>query len=1563
MEEENLVNSSPMPGKGQAPKKMSDTEIFNLVHSNTKRPSQNFFKGQTNNVYYNTGFGKSKYDKDFNFETEFNEYDPQGSLNEHRAQSQPWQDKAALGIARAATKAATEVFKLPGVVGGLIASVTPLAEDNHRLDMAFNNSWIKALDSINESINTEALPVYVKKSVKDGDIWDNLSSVDFWATDGADGVGFIAAMMVPGVAFEYAALGGKLINGAAKAAKFTKMAESTEGALSALKGLGITGKSVDAGLAVTGNTVFEAGAEAKGVGDSMDRQRDDKINKYISSGMSKEQAELKFNSENPNYTEQRAIAMRDNFLFNAAVLVGPNAIMHKAIWGKAGKTYELAAEKGKEALLKRIGKSAERVGEAFLSEGAWEEGLQTTSENYFSNKGMKGELGNGLQKNDLGDFAKIYIQMALSTEGQKAMVLGGLLGGVMTSYQGRKGDVENIKQTNSVINHINERFNSFNTKFDEEIYKKDKNGDFIFKKDENGNPTNQREVDPKGVLNVAKSLNYTEQQSALFDLAVTNGDEKVVNQLKQKAIFDLILPSIYNGEMGISVLENKLKEDAKFNEIVENDQFSDDKNSSKQFIKETLDTAKYLQKQNEKFEDFSKDIIDLSGVEHTEEQKTKFIDALNQGYLNVKHNLRQEQISLDKLKDKRANLLEDIGMSKELVTEDELLVNAEKTNPILKKINDNIRESEENISKYNKDIADIWGNKEITKKAFEDFVKEDNEETEELSPESEIGFEDVKEKIKSIESKEDLVKYTKSLDKKYKDNPDIQLDIQDHYKRLDEIEKTQNDIDRIQKLNEDKDKFHDDSLKDDDSNSSKTSNSVDKQIVAEQKTIQSSDIAEVTNDNENIEEDEKSDLNQNTDEIYDDLYEGKNQSSAKIISTNRATGESLPGLESFVKYEKETRDKTSDKVSFDYGDFNENNNNDKKCKLIVDNIINGNIVSTEDVAFLEKYLPIKTSLSNEGTNAYSYIETMGSSSESIVEKETLPLRKAIVSELVKNKGSFKGIEGKVEKQFPGILKLGIQGSNVLELDVFKGMSEKEKIDYFKKNSVYVSNKGVVKYCSTDLEDPNKTMKSSNRGEVFLKIPQINGKMFYLKLNTSKLSNKKAEDILDLIILKSNLLNNKEEMSFDELLDFMEQNDINSLSKEIDLIKRNSDTIDQTLERLINLVVFSQNTNAKTKLILGNDGTLVLGELLHKVNSQIPEWSGQLESYTYTNETLNNLTAEQFNAIRDYLTYKRHNVIITDSGSFTTFSNDEYVKYLLGLEGDYPILTTNAAVNEPTFGGYSNIYLSQSVSNSNKPQVSAEKASAPTVNVENTEDFLDSLEDLYGEDVVETVTVQVKPKEKEDVVDKSENQSTNESKVDQIKSEDKFKSSDTQVMHYNDEDGIRTITEKIIGNLKIDVAEWTEYKGDLIGTGINKSGIKSSITETVYNTNIYKGFEKRTLFFHDGEKRVEFNRVGVGNLQGNEEDYIKEVIENKNLNQLINYISIKENKLIKSENLKEIFEKSNDKDKAKILAITAKQLGMMDKVNPKEIESSFNNLYEALKENKTLQDDIKKICGI
>lgn len=843
-------------------------EAFNAVKN--KKSNSNLGSAMAPKLQgYDTGFGKSKYDETFNWNADANEDDIRDSINENRAQEQSGLGQLGLGVARAATKALTEVAKLPGVVGGIIAA--PFAEEGEGMDTAFNNWWIKGLEGFNDKINTDILPVYTAKAVREGNLADNVFSTAFWATDGADGIGFIAAMMAPGAIFEYAGLGGKLIQGLSnskKLANLTAMSGKAEQAVTALKGLGITGKSIDSGLAVMGNTIFEAGAEAQGVGNDLDAKKD----QFIKDRLSKLLPELKkqYNQNEPEFIQapmnivknpdgttsmrsdglipnpkhvdinklaleqaekefkdQRALAMRNTFVSNVGILLGPNAMMHKAIWGKAGKTFVKETEEGFKGVLKRVNKSGQRFAKATASEGFWEEGSQTTVENMYVNKAMNNKLGKKHWyediDDDVNDFTKEYINTVGSTDGQKAILLGGVFGGGMTSFQGRRADVENRKQTNQVLDGIENQILGFNNTFDEDIYLKETKEDgstgYVYKKDKNGNDTTDREIDNEVVYDIAKKLNFTEQQSQLFDVAVRTGNTKVVETLKQQAIFNMILPAIHNGEMGIQALEQKLNENSKFNEIVERDKTADEKDKAKAFVKDTLETARYLQKQNEKFGDFSKDIITLKNDKATDKQKEEFLNRLNASYLNVKHQLRQDEKSLKDLEEKRNNIFEELGidplydaeaefptakMKNGTITDEELEKRATKTraalnsnNDLLNKTQKEYSEVKNRIEKAKKDVSAIWNGNNINE-SFNQYVERQNKEAEKFSPEKIQEADDLINGIKGTSDKNQLDTLLLPAHKPQPTIDDYEREIE--HKTISEISDSINNDDSIENL-------------------------------------------------------------------------------------------------------------------------------------------------------------------------------------------------------------------------------------------------------------------------------------------------------------------------------------------------------------------------------------------------------------------------------------------------------------------------------------------------------------------------------------------------------------------------------------------------------------------------------------------------------------------------------------------------------------------------------------------------------------------------------------------
>jgi hypothetical protein len=232
-----------------------------------------------------TGFGSSKFDSELNWATDIDQNDIQNSLNEYRSEQQGLgYELSALG-ARATTKTIAEVAKLVGAVGGTITgtieNIEDLAtgEDKHNfLEIAFNNRFNKTIENIHKNLNEEYLPVYVSESVEQGGFLNKIKSPEFWATEGADGLGFMLSMLVPGAAFKGLNLGEKALVSSAKVMNRLGFVKNLEKSVEAVAKLGgKTSSAIDNlnQVAITGlNTYFEAGTEAASAMNSVEEQKD-----------------------------------------------------------------------------------------------------------------------------------------------------------------------------------------------------------------------------------------------------------------------------------------------------------------------------------------------------------------------------------------------------------------------------------------------------------------------------------------------------------------------------------------------------------------------------------------------------------------------------------------------------------------------------------------------------------------------------------------------------------------------------------------------------------------------------------------------------------------------------------------------------------------------------------------------------------------------------------------------------------------------------------------------------------------------------------------------------------------------------------------------------------------------------------------------------------------------------------------------------------------------------------------------------------------------------------------
>lgn len=530
----------------------------------------------------NTGFGKSRYDLEGNIYVE-----DTPDLNEVRAQRQSTIEKLSLGVPRALGKATTELLKTPGYLYGLGEA----ALTDKSIGESLDNKYINTFENLDQSIK-ENLPVYVPKAVKEGNVIKNLGSSSFWATEGADGVGFMISMLLPGQVAKMAKLG-----------RLTELGVNTASRLDSRIGnvklfAKEAGAFTDELTAATTNAALEASSESLDTYHQvLEKTGGDKV--------------------------KAGEAAADVFKGNMALLVVPNLINQYKLFGtfknqakesalnrlfdKSGALLEDAAPLTKAELFKRYGKE---VSSAFLREGAFEEGIQYA----LQKEAIDGEHNNLFDKT-LG-VAEQYLKGLGDTEFQKAVMLGGILGspiGVISAHKEGKaedkvlfGDKDNKGLKDLLKSNFTDRYKNFN-----QIYDTTDDGQLKV------NPSKLEEF-KKNILN--KSVTET-----IKDQAIKNNDKETYNLFKDLEDFKYFLP-YFQTEGGLEVLKQHINTLSEQDKKYQEDALGviDDKNA--------IQTKFELQHKADTFKKIYDNVITESstpGIKYIPDQEQDYKDFTN----------------------------------------------------------------------------------------------------------------------------------------------------------------------------------------------------------------------------------------------------------------------------------------------------------------------------------------------------------------------------------------------------------------------------------------------------------------------------------------------------------------------------------------------------------------------------------------------------------------------------------------------------------------------------------------------------------------------------------------------------------------------------------------------------------------------------------------------------------------------------------------------------------------------------------------------------------------------
>lgn len=658
-------------------------------------------------------------------------------LRERRAQLQSVGNRIIKTVPRIGTKVLSEVAKIPGYVGGLMDWGIGGGFQDDEIGRLVDNAWINSISNAEDYVKNEILPVYTPKEVQEGGLWKNISSASFWAKEGADGVGFLLSMLVPGAALKSAKIGTIGAKGIGKLGKLVKPGFQV--------GAKTAGK-IDDVASVAVNTLFESASEA---GETFDKVK----NQLIEQGWSEEDAKQK--------AGESAVEV---LMGNMVLLLGPNALTQnqlfkafgrtKGINRLVGETGELLTDVSKRTFRQKVPLFGKEMLKSITSEGIIEEGGQFAMSQYAEDKAL-GKADN--YDNYLDAILGTYIKNIGNPDMQKSIFLGGLLGGGMgmvgaynqlqaedralfgdagyspnrfTKLLGKKERKPTEGLVNLLKNNYLNRYQDF-----EQIYKKDAQGNYVL--DEAGD----RQVDPAKLDQFKASLVNNDVNTLIQEAALQKGDQLTFDYLKSIKDLQYMLPYLQQPE-GIDVLTNHINHLADKDLGYIKDVLGDTSGRTTQEIKQDLlDKARRYNKIYNTIED-THDIS--SNVKYKEEDKSTYMD-FSQDLKNAKLKQAFEQdffrTKLKELKSEKASI-ESEGWLDDFLTVEE--------KKKLEKLDKDITLLEESLKESIKISNELYNDKKV-QESYDDYLSEnkelETEEQEKTKEETPDPIEQVKETI------------------------------------------------------------------------------------------------------------------------------------------------------------------------------------------------------------------------------------------------------------------------------------------------------------------------------------------------------------------------------------------------------------------------------------------------------------------------------------------------------------------------------------------------------------------------------------------------------------------------------------------------------------------------------------------------------------------------------------------------------------------------------------------------------------------------------------------------
>lgn len=547
--------------------------------------------------------GESKYDEGLEVGRDFYEEDSrdaerilQDTLSEHRAQSQSGGMKLLSGLGRIGVKTGTEFMKGLGYIGGSLDAA--LSGDIEKMT---NNFFVNTFQEMEDSAK-EAMPVYTRKEVQEGSLGRQLMSPEFWANEGADGIGFMLS----------AILTGGVTSAITKGMKIGGTIAKTIG-----KGANLANK-IDNGIIAGAQTFVESAAETKGIVDELTHY----WNQFKQPDGTYMKPDKDGNNEFFSAEDVKSIigkAGAQTMAMNSILLFAPNLIQSKYLFGKADETLDLVARAKSgttEELVEELGKMTPwKVG---IKEGLKHGGISAGSEAFqelsqFSIENYNSKKAKGLSDaNWIEGLFDGYKEGFTSIEGQKSMILGGLLGlgpGGIKAYKDSKAELNSAKGLSQLLSNNMSAFKESLTN----AYQKNEDGSF--KTDKEGKYL----LDEKKFTEIVESASDDLMISKMYQEAKRN---KEPNAMKF-ALNELAIKHIYpylEIDGGLEVWD---KHSSELMNIMENDAIDLGFSSGKEYSKYLKDVAIDAKSEYQKVKNYGPSFFGISTKTLLEGKETK----------------------------------------------------------------------------------------------------------------------------------------------------------------------------------------------------------------------------------------------------------------------------------------------------------------------------------------------------------------------------------------------------------------------------------------------------------------------------------------------------------------------------------------------------------------------------------------------------------------------------------------------------------------------------------------------------------------------------------------------------------------------------------------------------------------------------------------------------------------------------------------------------------------------------------------------------------------------------